>query len=107
MRNTTSPAFEGIASFLSWRPPGMIEGRMATLALKHVGARFLWGDRFLHDLMESYPGLPCDGFSSYNNKISTMKRQADGFHDTEFFKLKIMASHDLIRFWQEDYSPYT
>lgn len=28
-----------------------------------------------------------------NNKIKTMKRQAYGFRDQEFFKLKIMASH--------------
>ena len=28
-----------------------------------------------------------------NNKINTMKRQADGFRDKEFFKLKIMALH--------------
>jgi transposase len=28
-----------------------------------------------------------------NNKIVTMKRQAYGFRDLEFFKLKIMAIH--------------
>jgi transposase len=28
-----------------------------------------------------------------NNKIVTMKRQAYGFRDIEFFKLKIMALH--------------
>jgi transposase len=28
-----------------------------------------------------------------NNKINTMKRQAYGFRDSEFFKLKIMALH--------------
>ncbi|MCK4660906.1 MAG: transposase, partial [Phycisphaerae bacterium] len=28
-----------------------------------------------------------------NNKIKTMKRQAYGFRDTEFFKLKSMALH--------------
>ena len=28
-----------------------------------------------------------------NNKIQTMKRQAYGFRDHEFFKLKIMAIH--------------
>ncbi len=28
-----------------------------------------------------------------NNKIKTMKRQAYGFRDLEFFKLKIMAIH--------------
>ena len=28
-----------------------------------------------------------------NNKIKTMKRQAYGYRDNEFFKLKIMAIH--------------
>lgn len=28
-----------------------------------------------------------------NNKIKTMKRQAYGFRDMEFFKLKILGSH--------------
>ncbi|HDR15594.1 MAG TPA: hypothetical protein ENN79_08985 [Desulfobacteraceae bacterium] len=28
-----------------------------------------------------------------NHKIKTMKRQAFGFRDNEFFKLKIMALH--------------
>jgi transposase len=29
-----------------------------------------------------------------NNKIQTMKRQAYGFRDQEFFKLKILAIHE-------------
>jgi transposase len=29
-----------------------------------------------------------------NNKIKTMKRQAYGFRDSEFFKLKILAIHE-------------
>ncbi|MFZ2956454.1 MAG: transposase [Candidatus Ozemobacteraceae bacterium] len=29
-----------------------------------------------------------------NNKIKTMKRQAYGFRDLEFFKLRIMALHE-------------
>ena len=29
-----------------------------------------------------------------NNKIKTLKRQAYGFHDLEFFKLKIMDIHE-------------
>lgn len=29
-----------------------------------------------------------------NNKIKTMQRQAYGFRDPEFFKLKIFALHD-------------
>ena len=31
-----------------------------------------------------------------NNKIKTMKRQAYGYRDLEFFKLKIMALHKTI-----------
>ena len=30
-----------------------------------------------------------------NNEIKTMKRQADGFRDQEFFKLKIYALHEI------------
>jgi len=33
---------------------------------------------------------PLEGF---NNKIKTMKRQAYGFRDMEFFKLKIKVLH--------------
>jgi transposase len=29
-----------------------------------------------------------------NNKIKTMKRQAYGFRDQEFFKLRILAIHE-------------
>jgi transposase len=29
-----------------------------------------------------------------NNKIKTMKRQAYGFRDKEFFKLRILAAHE-------------
>jgi transposase len=29
-----------------------------------------------------------------NNKIKTMKRQAYGFRDIEFFKLKILGIHE-------------
>lgn len=29
-----------------------------------------------------------------NNKIKTMKRQAYGFRDLEFFKLRILAIHE-------------
>ena len=34
---------------------------------------------------------PLEGF---NNKIKTMKRQAYGYRDTDFFKLKILALHE-------------
>lgn len=29
-----------------------------------------------------------------NNQIKTLKRQARGFRDTEFFKLRIMGNHE-------------
>jgi transposase len=32
-----------------------------------------------------------------NNKIKTMKRQAKGFRDDEFFKLKILGLHETKR----------
>ncbi len=32
-----------------------------------------------------------------NNKIKTMQRQAYGFRDKEFFKLKIFAIHKKVR----------
>ena len=38
-----------------------------------------------------FPFLPLEGT---NNKIKTMKRQAYGFRDHEFFKLKILAIHE-------------
>ena len=34
-----------------------------------------------------------------NNKIKTMKRQAYGFRDLEFFKLKILAIHERSTSW--------
>jgi hypothetical protein len=36
-----------------------------------------------------------------NNKIKTMKRQAYGFRETEFFKLKILAIHET-KYAQEE-----
>ena len=40
-----------------------------------------------------YP-IPTGPLEGTNNKIKTMKRQAYGFRDQEFFKLKIMALHE-------------
>jgi transposase len=34
-----------------------------------------------------------------NHKIKTMKRQAYGFRDNEFFKLKIMGLHLTLVCW--------
>jgi transposase len=40
-----------------------------------------------------YP-ISTDPLEGTNNKIKTMKRQAYGFRDQEFFKLKILALHE-------------
>jgi transposase len=59
--------------------------------------------KFAHTLAAHYTGLiayydqpistgPLEGT---NNKIKTMQRQAYGFRDMEFFKLKIMAIHEV------------
>jgi len=38
--------------------------------------------------------ISTDPLEGTSNKIKTMKRQAYGFRDMEFFKLKIMALHE-------------
>ena len=51
--------------------------------------RVLKGTRWLlHVMITSGP------MEGTNNKIKTMKRQAYGFRDKEFFKLKILAIHE-------------
>src|SRR5205814_3594582 len=39
-------------------------------------------------------GISTGPLEGTNNKIKTMKRQAYGFRDQEFFKLKILAIHE-------------
>ena len=87
-----------------WKQPGM---RFATLFLdgwirraKASGIKML--QQMAKTLQAHRPGLlayydveitsgPLEGT---NNKIKTMKRQAYGFRDHEFFKLKILAIHE-------------
>jgi transposase len=87
-----------------WEQPGM---RFATLFLdgwirraKASGIKML--QQMAKTLQTHQPGLlayydveitsgPLEGT---NNKIKTMKRQAYGFRDHEFFKLKILAIHE-------------
>jgi transposase len=38
--------------------------------------------------------ISSDPMEGTNNKIKTIKRQAYGFRDHEFFKLKILAIHE-------------
>lgn len=38
--------------------------------------------------------ISTDPLESTNNKIKTPQRQAHGFRDMEFFKLKIMPQHE-------------
>jgi transposase len=46
-------------------------------------------------LMADYDVMITSGpLEGTNNKIKTMKRQASGFRDKEFFKLKILAIHE-------------
>ena len=42
-------------------------------------------------MITPYPPGPLEGT---NNKIKTMQRQAYGFRNLEFFKLKILALHE-------------
>jgi len=58
-------------------------------------------EKFADTLIEHHHGLLPDyrysistgPLEGTNNKIKTMKRQAYGFRDTEFFKLKIIGIH--------------
>ena len=79
----------GIAFLLDW-----IERARAS------GVRML--ERFAQTLIRHWQGLiayfvhpittgPLEGL---NNKIKTLQRQAYGFRNMEFFKLRIMAAHD-------------
>lgn len=49
----------------------------------------------IHEILAYYDHRISTGpLEGMNNKIKTMKRQAYGFRDMEFFKLKIMALHE-------------
>jgi transposase len=61
----------------------ILQQRAKTLAAHHTGLLAYY------DVMIS--SGPMEGT---NNKIKTMKRQAYGFRDMEFFKLKILAIHE-------------
>jgi transposase len=46
-------------------------------------------------LLAYYDVMICSGpMEGTSNKIKTMKRQAYGFRDHEFFKLKVLAIHE-------------
>jgi transposase len=61
---------------------GMLK-RFADLLLKHREGLLAWYD---------YP-ISTGPLEGTNNKIQLMKRQAYGFRDMEFFKLRILAIH--------------
>jgi transposase len=61
----------------------MLKKFAKTLALYRTGI-LAWYD---------YP-ISTGPLEGTNNKIKTMKRQAYGFRDLEFFKLKILALHE-------------
>ena len=47
-----------------------------------------------HLALNSYYRISTGPLEGTNNKIKTMKRQAYGFRDMEFFKLKILGLHE-------------
>jgi transposase len=61
----------------------MLTGMTKTLASRKSGILACYGNLMSTGLLEGT-----------NNKIKTIKRQAYGFRDMEFFKLKIMGLHD-------------
>ena len=61
----------------------MLQGMAKTIAAHREGI-LAWYD---------YP-ISTGPLEGTNNKIQTMKRQAYGFRDMEFFKLKIFAIHE-------------
>jgi transposase len=58
--------------------------KLATTLLAHKFGILAWCD--CHISTGKIEGM--------NNKIKTMKRQAYGYRDQEFFELKILALHD-------------
>ncbi|GAI96196.1 unnamed protein product [marine sediment metagenome] len=58
--------------------------KFANTLLAHRTGIFSWYD---------YP-ISTGPLEGLNNKIKVMKRQAYGFRDTEFFKLKIYSLHE-------------
>jgi hypothetical protein len=68
-------------------PAGASEIKMLQLMAKTLAAH-------RSGLLAYYDGMITSGpMEGTNNKIKTMKRQAYGFQDREFFKLKILAIH--------------
>jgi len=56
--------------------------------MAHTVAKHFYGILAYYD----YP-ISTGPLEGTNNKIKTMKRQAYGFRDKEFFKLKILGIH--------------
>jgi len=79
----------GIAHLVNWILDAMTSDvkqlrKMASTLIDH-----------LQGVMHYYPHKISNGLlEGLNNKIKTMKRQAYGFRDMEFFKLKIQALHE-------------
>jgi len=86
----SQPDKESARAFLSdW----MARASASSVPMLMKFARTLAGHRFglLNYFDHPISTGPLEGT---NNKIKTMKRQAYGFRDMEFFKLKIMAIHE-------------
>ena len=71
-----------VAKAMASKVPRLI--KFANTLLAHRTGIFAWYDYLIST-------GPLEGI---NNKIKTMKRQAYGFRDTEFFKLKIYSLHE-------------
>ena len=86
----TQPSYETAASFLhDWISRATVSGIKMLMAFANTLGAHRTGLLAYHD----YP-ISTGPLEGTNNKIKTMKRQAYGFRDMEFFKLKIMAIHE-------------
>ena len=80
---------EAQALLMQWIVEAESTGIRALQSLAKTLRAHAWGILAYYDFPISTG--PLEGT---NNKIKTMKRQAYGFRDMEFFKLKIMACHE-------------
>ena len=84
------PSYEAAESFLQdWIKRAAVSGITMLNKFANTLGAFRAGLLAYYD----YP-ISTGPLEGTNNKIKTMKRQAYGFRDMEFFKLKIMAIHE-------------
>jgi hypothetical protein len=69
--------------------------RIRNQEYKYKNTKYKGGGVNFRIEQESYTlRCPCLQVKGTNNKIRTMKRQAYGYRDMEFFKLKILGLHE-------------